>query len=207
MHQVLPLIYALVDLESSAEIHAQTLRSALLHLITREPELNTSDYNGSVFVNLRAERISVILHHARRLARAKTVPSSVIGNLTATQFKELNKTLKKVVLRDVPQENALKKDEGQKAGSSKDNLKKVPQGNALKTDEGQKAGSKDTLKKVSTEKKNTSLKKVYKEGNFEEKRENLEKGRQPLEKGSCRKCYSAKGKAIKGQSEWCLFGL
>jgi hypothetical protein len=104
MHQVLPLIDALVDLESSAEIHAQTMRSSLLHLITREPELNTSDYNGSVFVNLRAERISVILHHVRRLARAKTMPSSVTGSLTATQFKELNKTLKKVVLKDVPQE-------------------------------------------------------------------------------------------------------
>ena len=198
MHQVLPLIDALVDLESSAEIHAQTMRSALLHLITREPELNTSDYNGSVFVNLRADRISVVLHHVRRLARAKTMPSSVIGSLTATQFKELNKTLKKVVLRDVPQEDALKKDEGQKAGSSKDTLKKVPQGNALKKDDGQKAGSKETLKKVSTEKKNTSLKKVKKEI-LKKKERTLKKGDSPLKKEAVENAIVPKGRSLKAR--------
>ena len=132
LYQALPLIDALVELESSTEIHAQTMRSALLHLIVREPELNTSDYNGSVFVNLRAERISVVLHHVRRLARAKAMPSSVIGNLTASQFKELNKTLKKVELREMPQKNSLKKDGDQKAGSSKNTLKKVSTGKRTK---------------------------------------------------------------------------
>ena len=163
LHQLLPLIDALVALECSAEIHAQTMRSALLHLITREPELNTSEFNGSVFVNLRAERISVVLHHFRKLARAKTMPSSVIANLTASQFKDLNKTLKKVVLREVPKEIALKKDEGHKAGSSKHTLKK------------------ESLSKNNLEKGQETLKKV-KKGILKKKAKTLKKAGSPLKK-------------------------
>ena len=98
MHQMLPLINALVDIEGSAEIHPQGVRSALLHLITEKPELNTSKYNGAVFVNLRAERLGVLLHHVRKLARNKPTPS-VVSALTAQEFQELTETLKKVQLR------------------------------------------------------------------------------------------------------------
>ena len=95
---MLPLINALVDIEGSAEIHPHGVRSALLHLITEKPELNTSKYNGAVFVNLRAERLGVLLHHVRKLARNKPTPS-VVSALTAQEFQELTETLKKVQLR------------------------------------------------------------------------------------------------------------
>ena len=175
LHQVLPLVDALVELECSCEIHSQTMRSALLHLIALDPELNTSEYNGTVFVNLRAERISVLLHHVRRLARAKEMPSSVVGNLTASQFKEVNKTLKKVVLREMAQGNALKKDEGQKAGSSK-----------------------DTLKKVSTGTENKSLKKV-KKGTLKGKKETLKKADSPLKKEAAENAMVPKGRSLKAR--------
>ena len=88
----------------------------------------------------------------------------------------------------------MKKDEGQKAGSSKDTLKKVPQGNALKKDEGQKAGSKDTLKKVSAEKKNTSLKKVKKEI-LKKKERTLKKVDSPLKKEAVENAIVPKGRS------------
>lgn len=147
MHQMLPLINALVDIEGSAEIHPQGVRSALLHLITEKPELNTSKYNGAVFVNLRAERLGVLLHHVRKLARNKPTPS-VVSALTAQEFQELTETLKKVQLR---QTLPLKKGGSQAAQAgecSKGSLKKdwqpLKKGKALKAT----ASSKGTLKKV-----------------------------------------------------------
>lgn len=147
MHQMLPLINALVDIEGSAEIHPQGVRSALLHLITEKPELNTSKYNGAVFVNLRAERLGVLLHHVRKLARNTPTPS-VVSALTAQEFQELTETLKKVQLR---QTLPLKKGGSQAAQAgecSKGSLKKdwqpLKKGKALKAT----ASSKGTLKKV-----------------------------------------------------------
>ena len=87
---------------------------------------------------------------------------------------------------------------GQKAGSSKDTLKKVPQGNALKKDDGQKAGSKETLKKVSTEKKNTSLKKVKKEI-LKKKEKTLKKGDSPLKKEAVENAIVPKGRSLKAR--------
>ena len=144
---MLPLINALVDIEGSAEIHPQGVRSALLHLITEKPELNTSKYNGAVFVNLRAERLGVLLHHVRKLARNKPTPS-VVSALTAQEFQELTETLKKVQLR---QTLPLKKGGSQAAQAgecSKGSLKKdwqpLKKGKALEAT----ASSKGTLKKV-----------------------------------------------------------
>ena len=140
---MLPLINALVDIEGSAEIHPHGVRSALLHLITEKPELNTSKYN----VNFRAERLGVLLHHVRKLARNKPTPS-VVSALTAQEFQELTETLKKVQLR---QTLPLKKGGPQAAQAgecSKGSLKKdwqpLKKGKALKAT----ASSKGTLKKV-----------------------------------------------------------
>ena len=98
----------MVDLEPSAEIHPHAARNALMKLITEVPNLNSSKFNGSVYVSLRAERLGVLLHHVRKLARCPSVPS-VVSSLTGKEYQELKETLKKVVLRKTDPDKSLKK--------------------------------------------------------------------------------------------------
>ena len=108
LHQALPLIDALIAREPSAEIHPHAARNALMKLITEVPKLNSSKFNGSVYVNLRAERLGVLLHHVRKLASCPSVPS-VVSSLTGKEYHELKETLKKVVLRKTDPDQPLKK--------------------------------------------------------------------------------------------------
>ena len=68
----------------------------------------------------------------------------------------------------------------------------------MKKDDGQKAGSKETLKKVSTEKKNTSLKKVKNE-NLKKKERTLKKGDSPLKKEAVENAIVPKGRSLKAR--------
>ena len=64
-------------------------------------------------MNLRAERLGVLLHHVKKLARCPSVPS-VVSSLTGKEYQELKETLKKVQLRSTDPDKPLKKkQEGQ----------------------------------------------------------------------------------------------
>ena len=65
--KTLPLWKGLLRLESSGEIHAQPMRTALISLLADAPELNSTKYSGQVWVNLKLERINTILYHVRKL--------------------------------------------------------------------------------------------------------------------------------------------
>lgn len=99
MHGLLPLVDDILELEPTAEIHPQPLRSALLQLLTQNPQLNTSQFKGSVWVELRASRVATVLFHLRRLAR-NPHQSSLTNALTGSELDTLQKTLKKVVLKE-----------------------------------------------------------------------------------------------------------
>ena len=73
-------------------------------------------------MNLRAERLGVLLHHVKKLARCPSVPS-VVSSLTGKEYQELKETLKKVQLRSTDPDKPLKKN---KKGSplKKGSLKK-----------------------------------------------------------------------------------
>ena len=62
-----PLLDDLIKLSKTAEIHSQPIRQALLKLLQENPNLHDTKFNGSVFVNLKAERTGVPLCHLRRL--------------------------------------------------------------------------------------------------------------------------------------------
>ena len=64
-----PLWEGLVRLEPSGMVHAQPLRQSLLSLLAEEPDLNVGKHSGSVWCNLKVERITTILTHVRKLAR------------------------------------------------------------------------------------------------------------------------------------------
>ena len=57
----------LVKLSPTAEIHPGPLRQALLKMLGDNPGLNDSRFNGGVWVNLKSERIGIILKHVRRV--------------------------------------------------------------------------------------------------------------------------------------------
>ena len=63
----LPLLEALLDLSPTGEIHPGPLRQALLKLVQHKPKINTTDFNGLVYCNMRAERVTTVLLHLRRL--------------------------------------------------------------------------------------------------------------------------------------------
>ena len=131
LYNLLPLVGDLLDLEPSCEIHPQPLRACLTKMITEKPELNNSKFKGSVYVNLRAERIGVLLSHVRRLSRGGGVQACV-SNLTGLEYSLLQDTLKKVVT--LPTEalsTSLKKEK-----PSKGPLKKDCGGSPLKKGEG-----------------------------------------------------------------------
>ena len=111
LHRCLPLVEDIVALEPSAEVHPQPLRNALLQLLATNPKLNSTRFNGSVWTNMKAERLNVLLSHVRKLARSGG--SSCLAALTGSEFERLTETLQKVVLRP-EDEAALEKDRPRK---------------------------------------------------------------------------------------------
>ncbi|CAJ1371785.1 unnamed protein product [Effrenium voratum] len=109
LHRCLPLLEDIVALEPSAEVHPQPLRNALLQLLATNPKLNSTRFNGSVWTNMKAERLNVLLSHVRKLARSGG--SSCLAALTGSEFERLTETLQKVVLRP-EDEAALEKEKG-----------------------------------------------------------------------------------------------
>jgi len=97
-----PLLMGLLKLESSAEIHAQALKSALLQLLLTDAQVNNSKYVGNVWATLRCERIGTVLFHLRRLARGD--PSDLkkcTCQLTTSEFLKV-KELMDMVRFDEP---------------------------------------------------------------------------------------------------------
>ncbi|CAJ1375017.1 unnamed protein product [Effrenium voratum] len=94
LHRCYPLVEDIVALEPSAEVHPQPLRNALLQLLATNPKLNSTRFNGSVWTNMKAERLNVLLSHVRKLVR-----SGGSSCLAGSEFERLTETLQKVVLR------------------------------------------------------------------------------------------------------------
>ena len=63
------LIEDVLLLEPSAELHPQPVKAALLKLLSGNASLNTTQFNGQVWINLRAERLCTLLNHVRKAAR------------------------------------------------------------------------------------------------------------------------------------------
>ena len=59
------LMTGLAELEPSCQIHPSSLRTALMQLLAEEPAFDNSKFKGSIFVNLRMERIGVVVFHFR----------------------------------------------------------------------------------------------------------------------------------------------
>lgn len=87
------LLKALIEIQRSGEIHTAPLKKGLLHVLTNTPELNQSKYNGTVWVNLRAERITTILYHLRKFARDPDNLKIASGKLTYPELIKVKELL------------------------------------------------------------------------------------------------------------------
>lgn len=104
----LGLLQDLVKLSPTAEIHSSPLRQALLKMLEENPGLNDSRFNGGIWVNLKSERIGIILKHVRRVKGQGDV-KNLASKLTAAEF-----TLLKGVVDQVKTKEEL--DEEQQKG-------------------------------------------------------------------------------------------
>eukprot|EP00438_Fugacium_kawagutii_P025702 Skav229293 [mRNA] locus=scaffold544:118273:119172:- [translate_table: standard] len=98
----LDLVEDILELSPTCELHSQPLRNSLLRLLTIKPDLNSGSHNGSVWVHQRAERITVILGHIRRLARSG-MTSRCASELTAAELKKLTQVVEAVQIPDEPE--------------------------------------------------------------------------------------------------------
>ena len=108
--QVLPLVKSLIKASPSCEIHSNPLRGALLQLVCSKPNLNTSKWNGTVWSNLRCERIGVVLHHMRRLKNSPEEVRKAAGKLTGAEIAELQNVVDSIVIAGEEPKRKLKKE-------------------------------------------------------------------------------------------------
>ena len=95
----LGLLEDLVKLSPTAEIHPGPLRQALLKMLDGNPWLNDSRFNGGVWVNLKSERIGIILKHVRRVKGQDDV-KNLASKLTAAEFTLLKGLVDKVKTKE-----------------------------------------------------------------------------------------------------------
>ena len=89
MVKLIELWRALGKVEPSHEIAPQSLRTALLSLLARTPELNSGGYTGQVWASLKSERLGCLLNHVRRLKREPQGMSTAAALLTRSEFVQL----------------------------------------------------------------------------------------------------------------------
>ena len=120
------LIRALLLLDSSAEVHPQPLRKGLLQVYNDQPSINTTEFNGTVWRNLKAERINVVMAHFRKVAR-DGITASLSAKLNPCSLKVLQALVGLVELRGeqtpekgaaLVKEQALEKEETPAKGAS-----------------------------------------------------------------------------------------
>ena len=99
MVKLIDLWRALGKVEPSHEIAPQSLRTALLSLLARAPDLNSGGYTGQVWASLKSERLGCLLNHVRRLKREPQGMSTAAALLTRSEFVQLQAGLSLVELK------------------------------------------------------------------------------------------------------------
>ena len=128
-----PLWSGLVVLEPSGSIHPQPMRQALLSLLSEFPELNTSKHSGSVWCNLKVERLNCMLAHVRKLARPNADNGPVVAKLTASEYVKLKAGFEQLDLDGLEKPIKLPVEEAPTEALEKATSSKAPAGALEKT--------------------------------------------------------------------------
>ena len=89
----LPLVKGLLGVCPRAEVPSAPLRQALLSLLTSMPEVNKSKFNGSTWSSLKAERLTTLFAHVRRLKRDNDQMRICAAKLSGSSYTPYRKPL------------------------------------------------------------------------------------------------------------------
>ena len=82
----------------SGDFPGKCAKDAMLTLVVKSPELNTSIYNSSIWAGQRCERLGVLLNHLRRLAREPPRYKQAALAMTGAELSQLASLIKMVRL-------------------------------------------------------------------------------------------------------------
>jgi hypothetical protein len=95
------ILRGLLKIEPTSEIHTQSLKAALLKLLTDDPGLNKTKFQGSVWITLRMERITTILNHVRKLANDTEGFRICASRLSGSDYQILRGIVEMVETKDL----------------------------------------------------------------------------------------------------------
>ena len=99
----LALVKGLLTVCPSGSVSPGPLRQALLALLTSLPDMNKTKFNGSTWSNMKAERITLLLSHVRKLAREADSLRICAAKLNGSNFKSLQEAVAMVQLPEEEQ--------------------------------------------------------------------------------------------------------
>lgn len=94
------LLQDIIEVAPTCELAPQVLRTSLMNLLTHDVSLNSTKWNGATWCNIKAERVTVLLAHLRKLARDKEQQRICTAKLTSHQYQQLETIFSEVVLKD-----------------------------------------------------------------------------------------------------------
>ena len=183
---------ALGKAEPTAEVAPAPLKQALLSLLTNHTEMNNSKHRGEVWVQLRANRITILLAHVRKVKRDGNLAlEKAAARLCMADFHLLQNGLKHIQPTPVLPLEKGPLEKGKEATPQKGDRRLSKNDSDVSMDSNGwpkfESPSKQSLKKEqSLEKDEQSL------GKDEQ---SLGKDEQPLEKGEVASSSLAKGRS------------
>ena len=101
---LLALLARLVEIQPCLEINHSQLKTSFLHLIKTHASVvgGNIQQKAKTWAALRAERMTTIMSHVRRVVRSDKRLEQMMGKMPAKDFDDLqNDVLKKMILREV----------------------------------------------------------------------------------------------------------
>ena len=105
------LLQDITEVAPTCELAPQVLRTSLMNLLAHDVSLNSTKWNGATWCNIKAERVTVLLAHLRKVARDKEQQRLCTAKLTSHQYQQLETLFSEVVIKDedpLEKGNALK---------------------------------------------------------------------------------------------------
>ena len=94
------LLQDITEVAPTCELAPQVLRTSLMNLLAHDVSLNSTKWNGATWCNIKAERVTVLLAHLRKVARDKEQQRLCTAKLTSHQYQQLETLFSEVVIKD-----------------------------------------------------------------------------------------------------------
>ena len=109
------ILQDIIEVVPTCEIAPQVLRTSLMNLLSHNVSLNATRFNGLTWANIKAERITVLMAHCRKVAREKDQQRLCMAKLTSHEYLQLQTLISDVAIKD---EDSLEKGKNLKRRTS-----------------------------------------------------------------------------------------